>query len=404
MSMGASRPRSEVRRVDGFAIAHLTAQITMPGAAGAVRLAVKHHSREQRMETYGVRTALAAIGRRIMQGLAAQTADSTAHDNARSRSGRPDGLPPPRREATKQVAAEDKPLAAYLTARALDRRPVEGQDLERLQRADQTVQASRRTLLHGRGNVSTDIAATEHESSCRVMAAHAFAAGQALGSADKAAVAAAAGAGVCDDFARVAMVNHAQTLQPEETLMVMKSPASRHSWVEVAHGCARPEEGGMPTRHPGRITVDGWAEGPAVFSEDRNQELYAQPVVLRERLHEEDALTAVQAFEQTTQTLQTLQTGDALTAYADTRMNTGSRWAQGDMFDPTPAISPELAQRVQARMSAAGETPLRETLAAVSAARAMGANVAGAVGGARDVLDAVQNLPRTDDAHRPTRG
>jgi hypothetical protein len=40
----------------------------------------------------------------------------------------------------------------------------------------------------------------------------------------------------------------------------------------------------------------------------------------------------------------------------------------------------------------------------VSAARAMGANVAGAVGGARDVLDAVQNLPRTDDAHRPTRG
>jgi hypothetical protein len=72
----------------------------------------------------------------------------------------PEGLPPPRREATRRVAAEDKPVTAYLAARVLDGRPVEGESLERLQRADQVVQASRRTLMHGHGNVTTDVAAT----------------------------------------------------------------------------------------------------------------------------------------------------------------------------------------------------------------------------------------------------
>jgi hypothetical protein len=357
---------------------------------------------------FGVQTARVATGRQVTPGLGTNgphTAEPPADPGPGNRGGAPAGLPPPRREAAKRVAAEDLPMTAYLTARALDSRPVEGEALERLQRADQAVIASRRTLMHGRGNVSTDVAATEHDSSCRVMASHHFAAGAgaALGSAGKAAVAAAAGAGVCDDFARVAKVEYAQTMQPQETMMVMKSPASKHSWLEVAHGCARPEDGGMPMRHPGRITVDGWAEGPALFNEDRNQELYAQPVVLRELLHEEQASTTVETFEQAAQSLQTQQTDEHLAADAKARKDAGSRWADRGMFDPTPAMSPEFAQRVQDRMSNAGHTPLRDSLTAVSAARAMGANVAGAAKDAQQVLDAVQTLPQTHDAHRPTR-
>ena len=74
---------------------------------------------------------------------------------------------PPRWEATSSptsVAEQRLPLAAYLLARTLDRRPVGVKGIAALRTADDAVNDVRAALPHGRGNVDTDITRTNGES------------------------------------------------------------------------------------------------------------------------------------------------------------------------------------------------------------------------------------------------
>jgi hypothetical protein len=355
--------------------------------------------------------------------------------------------PPHRRthEAPRPASTPNAQVTAYLAARNLDARPVEGRDLQRLQRADKVVQYTRQALKHGRGNVRTDVEVTQHESSRRTAAAQLFCSAElprALGRpvdviGDQAAASSSVGAGSCDDFARMAMVAHAAILQPQETLLFTKSPTAGHSWVDVAYDCLPPEQGGDPTRAACRITIDGWAQGSALFHQDRNPGLYASPTVLRARVEQETAADIVQQFRDTMRTIHTPEISPMLAKRVQDMHRRQWTWPDQRVYDPTPAMSPEFAARAQARMAhgpdgtealrerAAGygapvsnslqpqhdirtavDTEghsLRDHLAAVSAARAMGANVAGATQQAPAILDAVRALPDTPNHPGPVR-
>lgn len=171
------------------------------------------------------------------------------------------------------VPEEAMPLAGYLLARRLDRRPVLPEGIAVLGTADKAVSDARRALPFGRGNVDADIRQSIHESEMRVIAA------QEMGDemlklgqpvvpdeeanfvAISAATARAFGAGNCDEYAASAALSYgsralAAGRPPGEEVHVVRHGIQEHKWAEAYSGEAPP------------VVMDAWAQGPAVFAED----------------------------------------------------------------------------------------------------------------------------------------
>jgi DNA-binding transcriptional regulator YdaS (Cro superfamily) len=164
-----------------------------------------------------------------------------------------------------QVPAQEMPLAGYLLARALDGRKVDGADLERLRRADESVRETRALLPHGRGNVRQDIDAGRHESTTRVDAARS----SKLGTPSVAARAIWAGAGNCGEHAHLATVVHAGRLHAEsnEAVLLLGNVLIDHGWAEAV--IPRPLRLSSLWKPDERaIVLDAWKDGPAVFATD----------------------------------------------------------------------------------------------------------------------------------------
>ncbi|PMS22071.1 hypothetical protein C0Z18_06015 [Trinickia dabaoshanensis] len=157
-------------------------------------------------------------------------------------------------------------LGGYLLDRRILGRPVEGRAFEQLRSANQTVRETRRTLRHGRGNVTVDIEHSNGESSLRTEAGRLsrraipqkLPSGEPLDPAVRAVAAATtAQAGKCGEHAHVGAFLHAAKLGEGEHLYV--AGKADHSWAELrAQTSDRAQD----------IVMDPWAKGPAIFAED----------------------------------------------------------------------------------------------------------------------------------------
>jgi hypothetical protein len=194
------------------------------------------------------------------------------------------------------MPAESLPLAGYLLAREVDRRPVRGGNVERLHLADAAVRSAREALPLGRGNVEADIVASKGESELAAAAAQmlhhelvemGFQHGPdpAVSVYATAAMTAKAfGAGVCDNFAPIAALSYGDKAQaagrpPEEQVRLLSHEATSHTWAEVH----------APGDDAPAIVMDPWRDGPAVLAQDAGLVNDADQVVTRATMNLESA-------------------------------------------------------------------------------------------------------------------
>jgi hypothetical protein len=317
---------------------------------------------------------------------------------------------------------------------------VAGNDLDRLKRADEAVQWTRRQLPHGRGNVDIDLQATDHESYRRTLHAQSFCRLELqvmvpdhVMAVDRGAVAMAVKAGCCDDTAGLVLGRYGPHAADRETLFHMAALRSRHAWAEVGYDNDTAQRHGKPAATQTSIMMDPWAQGPAVFSDDRCPHLYNNAVVLSQPTPAENAAALGDRMWSTFAAV-----ADPIRRQlpAELQMTAGQRLPQEHTFTASPVMGyafaaraqesavhgPEGAAGIRANASRyGGDMPpappnedirtaidrhgnsLRDNLVAVSAARATGANVGGAARAAPAILQAVQALPFIPNVPAPTR-
>jgi hypothetical protein len=155
-------------------------------------------------------------------------------------------------------------LGAYLVGRRLVGQFDSNEEIARLVKANDTVHEAREALPFGRGNVSTDLEATNGESAQRVAAGRVLTnrlrdAGARLGVSHTVAVAEQVKAGACSEHADVSIHRHVPKLEPGDQVHKVAAPDADHGWAEWR----RP---GSPLQNA--IVMDAWAEGPAIFAEN----------------------------------------------------------------------------------------------------------------------------------------
>ncbi|WP_143135971.1 hypothetical protein [Burkholderia ubonensis] len=152
------------------------------------------------------------------------------------------------------VADRDVDLATYLTARATVHRSVDSQQLQGLRKANDSVNETRARLIHGRGNVSTNLLESE-EPYWRTKFGREQSESRSL--AFGIAMAMRMGAGNCGEHGGVAAALHAGKLDKNETVQLVEGANGfDHGWSEtqLADG--------------DRLVIDAWTYGPAVMAED----------------------------------------------------------------------------------------------------------------------------------------
>ena len=311
----------------------------------------------------------------------------------------PDGLarrPPPR-----PIPAHDKQLAGYLMGRAVDGRAIEGEDLKRLRQANDVLQQTREALPIGRGNVTTDIAATNGHSYRTHGAARVVRNSRKLNELPlhRAAIAEIAGAGNCGEHAAVAVHKLAAQLSEGQQAHSVVNRDRDHGWAELRTPTPDPR----PT-----IVVDAWGEGPAIHAEDGLFSSPAVPAGQRESDYSYDAGTAPAELRRKEAFLADPVAGEigARIAAVRTGMAALSR-TQRKTFGPTPIIDTDFANRVAGKMArvddmallrqnlpAMASTALRNELLATSVLRQLGASVRDATAAAPEVSMAAGALTR----------
>lgn len=316
-----------------------------------------------------------------------------------------------------ELADSDTALKAYMAARTIVGRPLDAAEAERLRQAHRSVDATRRALIGGRGNVSVDIANTLGASSTRSRAGrmagsyldrrHATTEGAGHGYARQqnkpdtvvsvATAALAAGAGHCAEHAVIAALVHAPHLAPQEALRIVQHAHADHMWTELY----------APDGSGSVIVLDAWKGGTAVFHEDARLAADRDQVRPMRTLRRDDGMAA---GDTVSRWVLDPVLGERI-ARNERRLGPGFRYPDNKVYPPLPVVSRAFAENVRERMDApvderayAGmahapglpERMLRRGLlnevAAVGAARRTGSGVARAAGEAQDVLSAVRRL------------
>ncbi|MBW8833121.1 MAG: hypothetical protein JF606_27815 [Burkholderiales bacterium] len=175
------------------------------------------------------------------------------------------GRQAPSKPQAQRTFHDELALAGYLLARDVVGDPV-NDGLERLRTANDSVNQTRKMLWRGRGNVRSDVKATDHESSARTRLAQELT--FELSGKDKidfsdahhlAGAARFMEAGACSEHANVAIHLHAEKLQESgDTVHFAYRPLVDHAWSEVR----------SDNKKNATIVMDPWDEGPAVYSQD----------------------------------------------------------------------------------------------------------------------------------------
>jgi hypothetical protein len=291
-----------------------------------------------------------------------------------------------------KLPSRDLALASYLAARALDGRKVDEQDVRRLRAAQDTLDDTRQRLPHGRGNVSTDLKATDWRNDSRLRAARRLARKlqaqeQSPTTRTRAQYFAAAsaitfGVGNCGEFAALAMFMHADKLVPGERAYTVGHATVDHSWVESRLiGADRDRT----------VIIDAWGEGPPILATDGafttsqaeiNDLTNMRPLAPSNRARRN--LAAIEARIHTRFSKEALEAMVPWTPPKWLRFNLG-------VFSPTPVIDEDFSDRVRPRIEAGG---LSAQIATAGAARALGQPVHTLKADVQAILDVgLQVLP-----------
>lgn len=168
--------------------------------------------------------------------------------------------------STHRVEPEEMTLAGYLLARSVDRRRVEGEDLERLHLANDSMREARSLLDHGRTNVREDRAFSSGESARRGLGNRRLEDDSSLQT-TVLSRAIWSGAGICGEHAHMARATHATRMPRGEEARLVHIPSfdPDHAWVESVP----PDDvDSRRTNLERTIVLDTWFDGPAVFASD----------------------------------------------------------------------------------------------------------------------------------------
>lgn len=155
---------------------------------------------------------------------------------------------------------------AYQLASRVQGDPIEDPaDSEHLANATAVVHRTRSDLKHGRGNIISDLVATDWASAARTQVA--YDAGLVYGNNANTGVALAYGSGNCDHNAQINSRRYSVLLQNgSETVSSMLNMEIKHAWSQVD----RPDQvlpgGGTAPRDS--IVLDSWMDGPPVRLKD----------------------------------------------------------------------------------------------------------------------------------------
>lgn len=287
-----------------------------------------------------------------------------------------------RRTASKLrgLADKDVGLAAYLTARAMVRRSVDGEELGYLRKANDTVNKARELLSHGRGNVTTDLAKSR-ESFWRTMFGRDRSTGSDL--ATETAMAVRMRAGNCGEHANVAAALHAGKLGDGEILQLVAGNGVDHAWAETR------------TPQGDRVIMDAWAQGPAVMAEDS---AFSRTMRARKVLQDFSRADGRNFAQQTQDRLDSLLSDPGLERSWEAFRKGAKKQAlepdRKSVFAPTPVLSDKF--KLEVNKAAAARIDVGQELQAVGAARGLGANVGQALEAKDRILTEMQKQTHVD--------
>jgi len=316
-------------------------------------------------------------------------------------------------EAMPGLAPKETMLAAYLFTRAVDGRHVEGGDLANLRKGNDTVLETREALAHGRGNVSTDIQASDHESSRRVAVGREITGylGQQhedFGTPDAAAVAMFVAAGNCGEHAQVATSLHVAKLEEAESIHQVTRKGVDHRWSESRSGKTRDHD----------VVIDAWAEGPAIFASDGAYTRKEKGLRSVDVYRASQAYAVSESIKRTTQQLEERAPDNLDTRLAELNSQ-GYRISKKFVWEPEPVLSTSFARRVGEKLGMEASTTgaklrrwvrglvglpqkerpptaaLLDEIRAVGVARSLGGSVKTAEKDAAGIVDAAKDLVRS---------
>jgi len=298
------------------------------------------------------------------------------------------------------IAPSELDLSRYLTRRAFNKQIIESDDLERLLRANRTINETRNLLSLGRGNVHTDLARTDHTSFRHVKASRdlfrqmksdyqpdTLEKHQAL----RAATTMALRAGNCGEYAGLATLISACSLKPGETANQVGTPKSGdHDWSELWLNGTEPADSD--------IIIDAWAKGPPVLREDSKYARNPKPAARRPKwmaryrksmrppsmsLNQETGREAdeyrqffLNLIDETEHYQEFVAT--KLADYRHVKLARRNRWPE------EPVASKTFAKRAQRNMKALEQAPKKRLLRQIAEART-------AQQPGRDIVQAAQN-------------
>lgn len=240
--------------------------------------------------------------------------------------------------STDKVDAGEMPLAGYLLARHVDGRQVEGDDLERLRLANDSMRETRALLEHGRGNVREDIENTAHESSRRTQGHRALLKENDIESTWLSAPI-WSGAGNCGEHADVSVAVHAARMPPGEQARAVKPMFIDHVWAESIPMEDVISKQSNPER---KIVMDSWMDGPAVFESDSPySKLRANSSLTRELFRFAGGENKLEPAKQQAQDI---------ARQRDARVLPHFKVEEDSLFDATSGVGKVFDHRVQKKM------------------------------------------------------
>jgi hypothetical protein len=260
--------------------------------------------------------------------------------------------------------AQDLELAGYLLARKVTGRPVDPSTKALLKRANESKKQVLSMMTYGRGNVETDLKATNNEGFHRVLAQRRVVGSiSSLGEDPKvtnardAALSAHVGSGNCGEFANVTSHVHAGRMHESERLEMQYSENRDHSWVMV-HGVPGPD-GSRP-----RAIIDVWGEGPVI--EPADSRYLADPESTPETVHNISGVEAPELNRQFESIRRNpgFSTAKRLQALVHANAQARKEPDMDEVYSPVPFVSNQLCA---AAKRAIGGRQMESTLRAEAA-------------------------------------
>lgn len=265
-------------------------------------------------------------------------------------------------------------------------------DLAHLRNATEVMHQTRTSLMFGRGNVTTDVRATNGESSARAQVSYDF--GVLNGSSVLGGVALAMGAGNCDQNGRINARRYAPMLGEGETVDTIMNKAYSHCWTQINQPPQTTTNGRTEARPT--IVMDSWADGPAVRLGDSAWSPQAASSTVVEQLDKSNGTKELNKMNQAWV--------DAATPDGPLHPHAMSLLSQNmqkppkySAFAPNSVVSAPLAKKAQEQMMEQSAFT-REVMAVAAARQGYNLNVAEATKSTTSAatLDATMNLDRPD--------